>query len=378
MKNTEIVATLKKVAANRAEVLKYGQMLINNMEITSINNPLYVKKENVIGFLNVLFSAGIIESADIKDSRREDLITVAKEAFKDFELLGNHRFGNVLERNNETLDNDGLWFVKVRLFLLVNKVTIPEVQTHAWEDVADNYTDRIEICDDVITVTLWDCYEPEKKEIKKYSKEWKLLDDKNENKKEETEMKEMIQDKQVEEMNQDVIEDELKQDEDNMDEILNKIVRMASNNHVRNQISRHMILSAITETVYGKRLVEYIDKQRVENYSADSMEYQYAEKFVEHLLNNDCIAPFVDMRGAVSTKSFRINAKAMVSHTAKAVLTYYRDVHRTVVVDGVSKKKTEREFLNVDTDKKEFTVRGKKFNMTDDNCKLIDELYRIR
>lgn len=181
-----------------------------------------------------------------------------------------------------------------------------------------------------------------------------------------------------EDVNDSCEEDEMKQDEDNMDEILNKIVRMASNNHVRNQISRHMILSAVTETVYGKRLVEYVDKQRVENYSADSMEYQYAEKFVEHLLNNGCIAPFVDMRGAVSTKSFRINAKAMVSHTAKAVLTYYRDVHRTVVVDGVSKKKTEREFLNVDTDKKEFTVRGKKFNMTDDNCKLIDELYRIR
>lgn len=181
-----------------------------------------------------------------------------------------------------------------------------------------------------------------------------------------------------EDVNDSCEEDEMKNDEDNMDEILDKIVRMASNNHVRNQISRHMILSAVTETVYGKRLVEYVDKQRVENYSADSMEYQYAEKFVEHLLNNNCIAPFVDMRGAVSTKSFRINAKAMVNHTAKAVLTYYRDVHRTVTVDGVAKKKTEREFLNVDTDKKEFTVRGKKFNMTDDNCKLIDELYRIR
>lgn len=176
----------------------------------------------------------------------------------------------------------------------------------------------------------------------------------------------------------DSTEDELKQDEDNMDEILNKIVRMASNNHVRNQISRHMILSAVTETVYGKRLVEYVDKQRVENYSADSMEYEYAEKFVEHLLNNNCISPFVDMRGTVSTKSFRINAKTMVSHTVKAVLTYYRDIHRNVTVDGVSKKRTEREFLDIDTTKKEFTVRGKKFNMTDDNCKLIDELYRIR
>lgn len=145
-----------------------------------------------------------------------------------------------------------------------------------------------------------------------------------------------------------------------------KMISLASNNKVQSMISRFMAVSAVLETLYEKPMVSFIDRKRVENYDPNGNHVAVATGVIQYLVDNKYLVPFVDIKGNVSSKSYTISCSCMAKFSGKKKIIYTK---------GTGNNKI---YLSIDCENNKFTVQGKTFDLTRENCGIIDATYRIR
>ena len=145
-----------------------------------------------------------------------------------------------------------------------------------------------------------------------------------------------------------------------------KMILLASNNKVQSMISRFMAVSAVLETLYGKPMVSFIDRKRVENYDPNGNHVAVATGIIQYLVDNKYLVPFIDIKGNVSSKSYTISCSCMAKFSGRKKIIYTK---------GTGNNKI---YLSIDCEANKFTVQGKTFDLTRENCGIIDATYRIR
>lgn len=145
-----------------------------------------------------------------------------------------------------------------------------------------------------------------------------------------------------------------------------KMISLASNNKVQSMISRFMAVSAVLETLYGKPMISFIDRKRVENYDPNSNHVAVATGVIQYLVDNKYLVPFIDIKGNVSSKSYTISCSCMAKFSGRKKIVYTKGTRNNKI------------YLSIDSESNKFTVQGKVFDLTRENCEIIDATYRIR